>query len=164
MNVKKILSIILVLVWMSIVFYFSNQQGEGSSSMSKNVSEIIVNIIDIQNTYTDSKKDELIQIIEPWIRKLAHYTIYTIGGILIANSTIQFHKKEKSVIVISSLIGIMYAISDEIHQLMVSGRSGNIKDVIIDSLGILTGIAFFLLVGKIVQKITSAKAENKGGE
>lgn len=128
--------------------------------MSKSVSEVIINIIDVRGTYTDSEIDELIQKIEPWIRKLAHYTIYAIGGIVIANSVIQFYKKEKGIIAISSVIGIMYAVSDEIHQLLVSGRSGNIKDVAIDSLGILTGITFFLLVSKIIQKVTSTKEEN----
>ena len=58
-------------------------------------------------------------------------------------------------ILISTSIGVLYAISDELHQLMIAGRSGNIKDVIIDSLGILTGIMFFLLVSEIYKKIAS---------
>lgn len=37
----------------------------------------------------------------------------------------------------------LYAVSDEIHQLFVFGRSGNIPDVIIDTLGI---IGFYLFL------------------
>lgn len=163
MNIKRILSVICVLLWMSIIFSFSNEQGESSGSTSKRVSEIIINMIDIQNKYTDIQKEELTKQIEPTIRKLAHYTIYTVGGIVIANCVNQFCKKEKLLIGTSTAIGVAYAISDELHQLMIAGRSGNIKDVLIDSLGIVTGIVVFLLVKGIYQKLTSRK-ENKGGE
>lgn len=158
MKVKKAICIILVIIWMSAMFWFSNQQGTGSSSTSKKVSEIIVNIIDIKKQYTDVEKEEIINVVEPIIRKLAHYTLYAIGGILIANCVYQFCSEEKRVIATSAIIGILYATSDEIHQLMVPGRSGSIKDVIIDSIGILTGIALFLLAKEII-KIMLAKFE-----
>lgn len=161
MNIKKAVGIILVIIWMSTMFWFSNQQGTGSSSTSKKVSEIIVNMIDIKQQYSDAEKEEIVKVVEPVIRKLAHYTFYALGGILIANCVYQFCNKEKCVITISAIIGIAYAASDEIHQLMVPGRSGNIKDVIIDSIGILTGIALFLLVQEIIKIILKAKSKTK---
>lgn len=161
MKVKKAICIILVIIWMSAMFWFSNQQGTGSSSTSKKVSEIIVNIIDINKQYSDTEKEEIIEVVEPIVRKLAHYTFYAIGGILITNCVYQFCSEEKRVITISAIIGIAYAASDEIHQLMVPGRSGNIKDVIIDSIGILTGIALFLLVQEIIKIILKAKSKTK---
>lgn len=161
MKAKKVICIILVIIWMSAMFGFSNQQGAGSSSTSKKVSEIIVNIIDIKQHYSETEREQIIKLIEPVIRKLAHYTLYAIGGILITNCVCQFCDKEKHVIIISAIIGMTYAVSDELHQLMVPGRSGNIKDVIIDSIGILTGIALFLLANKIIkivlEKIKKAK-------
>jgi VanZ family protein len=36
----------------------------------------------------------------------------------------------------SFILCFLYACSDEIHQLYVPGRSGNIKDVFVDSIGI----------------------------
>lgn len=161
MKVKKAICIILVIIWMSAMFWFSNQQGTGSSSTSKKVSQIIVNIIDIKKQYSDAEKEEIIKVVEPVIRKLAHYTLYAIGGILITNCVYQFCNKEKRVIVISSIIGIVYAASDEIHQFMVPGRSGNIKDVTIDSIGILTGIALLLLAKEIIKRLLEAKNKTK---
>lgn len=161
MKIKKVIYVILVIIWMSVMFGFSNQQGTGSSSTSKKVSQIIVNIIDINKQYSDTQKEEIIEVIEPIIRKLAHYTFYAIGGILIANCIYQFCNKEKRVIIISAIIGIAYATSDEIHQLMVPGRSGNIKDVIIDSIGILTGIALFLLAKEIIKRLLETKGKTK---
>lgn len=161
MNIKKIISIMVVLIWMGIVFSFSNQQGESSSSTSRKVSQIIVNIINIQGNYTELEKEEMVKQIEPIIRKLAHYTIYAIGGIVIANCVYQFCSKEKMLIGTSTVIGVMYAITDELHQLMVAGRSGNIKDVIIDSLGVITGIVFFLLTREIYKKIIQTEKKEK---
>lgn len=161
MNMKKIVSIIFVLAWMSIVFCFSNQQGESSSNTSSNISKIIIRIIDIQNKYTDLEKEKLIEIVEPVIRKLAHYTLYAMGGIIIANCVYQFCNKEKILIGISTCMGILYAISDELHQLMIAGRSGNIHDVIIDSFGIVTGIMVFLLIIESYKRIVSKKMKNR---
>ena len=161
MNIKKAVCIILVIIWMSAIFSFSSQQGTGSSSTSKKVSKIIVNIIDIKKQYSNAKKEEIVEVIEPIIRKLAHYTFYAIGGLLITNCVYQFCDKEKHIISISTIVGIAYAASDEMHQLMVPGRSGNIKDVIIDSIGILTGIALFLLAKEIIRIVLVNLSKNK---
>ena len=63
----------------------------------------------------------------------------------------------------SACIGIIYAITDEIHQLFIVGRSGSIIDVLIDSIGIFTGISIFLFINKIVIYIRNW-AKLKGGE
>lgn len=42
----------------------------------------------------------------------------------------------------SIILGVIYAVSDELHQLFVPGRAGRITDVMIDSLGLMTGILF----------------------
>lgn len=153
MNIKKVAYIILVIVWMITMFLFSNQQGTGSSSTSRKASEIVVNIMNIKKQYTDLEKEEIVKQLEPIVRKLAHYVLYAIGGILIANCVYQFVINENRLILTSAIIGMLYSISDEMHQLIIPGRSGNIKDVIIDSIGILTGIALFLLAKEIIKMV-----------
>lgn len=157
MNIKKVISIFLVIIWMSVIFGFSNQQGKESGNTSRKVCEVIVNIVDISDKYTEVQKEEIIKILEPVIRKIAHYTIYLVGGILIANSAYQFFNKEKKIILISTIIGVLYAISDEVHQLTVAGRSGRAIDIIIDSLGIMTGVEVFLLLLQICKKLQMKK-------
>ncbi len=157
MNIRKVLSTALVIIWMITIFYFSHQQGTGSSSTSKNVSMIIVNILDIKNEMTEEQKEEIVETIEPVIRKLAHYTLYMLGGILIINSVNAYIKEDIKTIRYSSLIGVIYAISDELHQLFINGRSGKIIDVVIDSIGIFTGIAMYLLMKKIIMNIVKEK-------
>lgn len=40
----------------------------------------------------------------------------------------------------------MYAMTDELHQLFVPGRSGRIADVLLDSTGAAVGVCFFLII------------------
>lgn len=153
MNIRKILSTILVVIWMFTIFCFSNQQGTGSSNTSKNVSIIIVNILDIKQEINEELKEELVNSIEPYIRKIAHFTIYMVGGILLINAAYAYKMKDKNAILCACIIGVIYAASDEIHQLFVLGRSGRIVDVIIDSLGIFTGVVVYLIIAKTVNII-----------
>ncbi|NUT56155.1 MAG: VanZ family protein [Thermoleophilia bacterium] len=43
--------------------------------------------------------------------------------------------------------GVLYAISDEVHQLFVPGRHGAALDVAIDSVGVLVGLALWRRYG-----------------
>lgn len=160
MNIRKVLSTILVILWMFTIFYFSHQQGTGSSGMSKKVSNIIINIFDINNEMTQEEKEVAVEKIEPVIRKLAHYAIYIVGGILIINCAHAYGVHSKNAIIYSAIFGVAYAVSDEVHQLFINGRSGRIEDVIIDSIGIFTGITVYLFMKQVVDW---AKAI-KGGE
>ena len=163
MNIKRILSMVLVIVWMVIVFYFSHQQGEGSGNMSRTVATKVVEIIDIRRNIAKESKNEIAKFLEPIIRKLAHFSIYVLGGIIICNCIIRFISQDIVNIILSGTIGIIYAISDEIHQLFIIGRSGNVKDELIDSLGVFIGICVHLLIIKIIDKFR-ANSVVKGGE
>lgn len=157
MCIKKIIFTIFVCTWMLTVFFFSHQQGTSSSNTSKNVSTIIINILDIKKEMLEDKKTEIVQIIEPIIRKLAHYTLYMIGGILIINCIDAYIKEDKKNIIYSLFIGILYSISDELHQLFINGRSGKILDVIIDSVGVFTGILIYWIVKKKIENIVNRR-------
>lgn len=115
-KLKKVISIAFVVLWMISLFSFSNQQGESSSFTSKKVSKIIVNIINIKNEY---REEQIISNIEPYIRKLAHFSLYALGGILLINAIRLFLVREDIQILTSSTIGILYAVIDEIHQLII---------------------------------------------
>ena len=163
MNTRKILSTILVIIWMITIFYFSHQQGTGSSNTSKKVAMIIVNIYDIKNEMSEQQKEDAAIAIDPIVRKLAHYSIYMVGGVLLINCAYAYVKEDKRAVLYSSIMGVIYAASDEIHQLFVGGRSGRIADVAIDSIGVFTGIAVFLFGKKILSFIVDRGKRIKGG-
>ena len=61
-----------------------------------------------------------------------------------------FKINPKKQVIFAGVMGISYAISDEIHQLFVSGRAGQVQDVIIDSIGVILGICILMLFIKII--------------
>lgn len=151
MKNRKTITIILIISWMIIVFLFSDQPSIESSSTSGKVIEIIIKTLNINIS------DENIQELQLPIRKLAHFTIYAIGGILILLHIDLYKMSEKKKLIISGLIGIAYAVTDEVHQLFVIGRSGEIRDVCIDSLGIVTGLIILLYIDKIMKRKKKTK-------
>jgi VanZ family protein len=52
------------------------------------------------------------------------------------------------------MICILYAILDEVHQIFIPGRSGEIRDVFIDSSGSGTGILAYLAVSRITKRVS----------
>lgn len=148
---RKIISITLVILWMILVFWFSSQIGDDSQVTSGNTIRKIITFIN--NNIDKVKLEEIVELLQPIVRKLAHFTLYTLGGILIFNLFNSFKLKNREKIGYSLLVGALYAITDEIHQLFVPGRSGMIKDVFIDSLGIITGVIICLIIIKIINII-----------
>lgn len=143
--IKKIIMWTIVVLWMSLIFYFSSLNGSESTDQSKGfLYNTIGNIIDIfDKNMSDIEKDELINKLDHPIRKIAHESVYFILAILVCFSLSNYNLDIKKFIIISFLICFFYSISDEIHQLFVLGRSGEIKDVIIDSIGSFLGIMIF---------------------
>lgn len=148
----KIITGVLVAIWMAVVFAFSNEPSVQTQSTSGNVTEKIVNIISKVVNIPEEKKENTIQRLNPYIRKIAHYLLYTLGGIFIIISMNQYNTlSENKKIIISLIIGIVYSISDEIHQYFIRGRACQIIDVYLDSLGIATGVFLVLFFIKIYE-------------
>ncbi len=160
MKIKQILSTILVVLWMITIFNFSQQQGTRSSKTSQKISRIIIGICDMKKDISQEEKENLVIVLEPIVRKLAHYFIYMIGGMLIINCLYVFGVR-RYVSIYSSIIGIIYSITDETHQLFVNGRSGSIHDVLIDTIGILTGIVMFFLIQKMMNMLINSRQRRK---
>lgn len=132
-GMKKYISILLVIIWMFVIFMMSSFNGDVSSSQSNFIVDFIVSVFNISN----------IDIISLIVRKSAHYMEYLILGLLVINmfSVLDIDKRY----VISIIICIIYAISDEVHQIFVDGRCFMIRDILIDSTGVLSGIYLYKL-------------------
>lgn len=150
-NIERIILLILLLGTFSIIFGFSSQDGEKSGSISKKITEEIVKRIPQIQEKEQEERELITQRTEKVIRKLAHFSIYTVVGILLMALVSTYQIKEKNKIIISIIIGITYACSDEIHQSFIPGRSPMITDVIIDTMGVILGILLILL-GKVIIK------------
>lgn len=139
---KKNLRFIFVLLIMVIIFLFSNQNADVSTGVSDSFIKGIFNIFNLNLSITD--------IITVIVRKSAHFSIYLLLGISVINYIIIYDKKDKNMIIISILICLLYSISDEFHQYFVPGRSMELRDIIIDTMGASVGVFTYLSLYKRV--------------
>jgi VanZ family protein len=71
------------------------------------------------------------------LRKVAHLAEYAVLGALLAHA---LYTTTTSWASIALLAGVVYAASDEVHQLFVPGRQGSPLDLAIDALGVAVGV------------------------
>ena len=139
----KYIKLTLIIIWMIIIFLFSNQKANDSTKLSNGLILKTVKVIEKINHKTYSDEEILNKFVHP-VRKTAHFVIYLILGILIYLYVKDYGMK--NTILISIMVCIMYSCTDEIHQMFVEGRSGELLDIIIDTIGSFTGI---LIINKL---------------
>ncbi len=150
-NLTRSLSWGAVLLWMSLIFYLSHQPATQSDQLSIGITELILQRIDKILPHMDLDIEGFNHI----VRKNAHFFAYSILGVLVIHahkrSSVGGHKQ----IMLSAIICILYAISDEVHQAFVPGRGPGVTDVLIDSAGAIVGIWMYRAVGRIKKKVIS---------
>lgn len=147
-KLQKFLAWLALLVWMGVIFYFSHQSGDASMQLSDGILDSFKSLF--QN-FLDYHTLSYI------VRKIAHFTEYFILGLLIYHLVKQYRVISKTEIIWMILFCVIYAMSDEFHQVFIGGRSPMIFDVIIDSLGSSLSILILQLLQKrkIIFKIES---------
>ena len=141
---KKLISWILLLAWMAFIFYMSQQTGQVSSGQSGKI------VLLLSKIGIEISKDNISNITFI-IRKSAHFTEYFILYILLFN-VIKHYIHTKKIIFYSIMGVIIYAASDEFHQYFIPGRSAEVMDVCIDTLGASIGLAILFFTLKVVRK------------
>lgn len=141
---RKVIKFTLVICCMLIIFMFSSDSGTASSKKSDSV---IINLVEvISNKKVNNKdRDKYIEKYVFPVRKCAHFTIYLILGILVISLLSEYRILNSKTVLYTLLIVFLYASSDEFHQLFVSGRSSEIRDVLIDSSGGFIGSYLYYL-------------------
>lgn len=148
-NIKVIIAGILVIAWMIVIFIFSAMAGDDSANLSSGLLHTILKVIP---GLAESQTAHLL------VRKLAHMTEYAILCGLILNLEYQITNKVKFKQVVIAILGsFLYACTDEWHQTFISGRSGNILDVGIDTLGAIIAMVVLFAIMQIRKINKSSK-------
>ena len=157
MNKKKLIIIIILLFiavfWIIGIYKLSGMNAENSDHASKSIITIFIeDTIYNTNKYglTDininsPKIDQLSELINVPLRKVMHAFVYFVLSIIILCilTYLLNNKKYLLSIFITLVLIIIFASFDEFHQTFVDGRNGSIKDVIIDTIGGITGIMIY---------------------
>ena len=146
----RIISTVLLVVWMGLIFYLSSQNATESQGTSGSLIGMIISFFR-KDFYalSEARQIELIAPFQFIARKGAHFTIYGILGIFSFLTFITYKNFNlKTRLFVISLTCLLYSISDEFHQTFVAGRSGEIRDVLIDFCGSLLFITLLTLLSR----------------
>lgn len=138
-SVHRFLAWTIVFVWMGVIFFLSHQSGEASSQLSSGLFSLVKGAviqifpfltIDLHNLHF-------------FLRKFAHFFAYFLLGVFIIHAVLIDRIYSFRMAFYVLLFTVFYAITDEIHQIFIPGRSGEVRDVIIDSSGSAIGIFMY---------------------
>lgn len=137
-----IISFFPALVLMCVIFILSNQPAVQSSELSGSIIAKILELIGIN-------------VSQLLIRKAAHACEFCLLAFLFSNSfTLSGIKKWH---IFSFVSTVLYACTDEIHQIFIPGRACRVSDILIDTAGALIGISVYYLIIKIIQTVRRKK-------
>ena len=147
------LSFLPAVLVMVMIFRFSAQSAQDSSSLSTQITERIVGSINyrLHRNWTPEEQRIRIEQMEHTVRKFAHFSEYLLLAVTLAIPLYVHGVRGIWLILLTELICIVYAFTDEYHQTFVSGRSAQIRDVFIDAGGSFAGILIsqpFLYLGR----------------
>jgi VanZ family protein len=131
---------------MCIIFIYSSKTAVESEYTSNQVSLLIINGYNsLSNSNLSTvEKEELAKNLDFAVRKIAHGLEYMVLAISIAVPFYINGLDGKKLLISALAFCILYASTDEFHQLYVNGRSGQVRDVLIDGTGALIGTCIFL--------------------
>lgn len=129
----------LVIVWMMVIFNLSSDDREASSYKSKQVTEVVQQVA--RKLPEDIKLVSSTRYItEHIVRKIGHILEYFLLTMLVIIASAISRKGKAQIIGNAMFIPLLFAASDELHQLYTPGRGPQITDVCIDAVGILAAI------------------------
>lgn len=151
--------IVLAIIWMGVIFMFSAQVSDESKSSSNKVTSAVVNtVISIKKeNISEEKRQKIIEDKTFIVRKTAHFTEYFILGLILILYLQTKEKLTTKYIILAIIFCVLYATSDEIHQLFVDGRSCKIMDILIDTCGSSLAILGFTSIYKITTNLKKQK-------
>lgn len=150
---KKIraVSFVITIFIMALIFFFSSQNSDKSTEVSDGITIKIVETV--SPGLPQEKKAKAAEDLRVYVRKTAHFTLFaSLGAAAFATIKANGKTNNKRAAAQALAIAVLYACSDEIHQIFISGRTAMITDVLIDSAGALTGIGVIFLLYRLFCK------------
>ncbi|MDD4688198.1 MAG: VanZ family protein [Eubacteriales bacterium] len=155
--IKRYVFLSLSIALAIVIFAFSNQSAQVSSKDSEGLIYFLLTLISGIFGWSNQEMLSIVDAIHTLVRKTAHFSIYALLGVFVLNYVLTYIKSIKRASWTTVLVCFLYACSDEIHQLFIPGRSGEIRDVVIDTLGAAVGVLFMMLTIEVINRYKRRK-------
>ena len=158
-NAVRVLLWAAVLALMAVIFTLSAQPAGESSETSSPFVELYIRLFHPEaENLPPEERFELGESASFIVRKAAHFSVYALLGLLLAAAvSVTFSAGAVRRLLLPFLIGALWAVSDEIHQSFVPGRSCELRDMAIDSLGALLGVLLFAAAARLFGSVRARR-------
>ncbi len=158
MIVRRKIFLILMLVWMAVIFAFSCRNGVESTGDSYQIGMSVGRLV-VPAFHNLSSEEQLAfaERVDYPVRKTAHALEYAILGAFAAGWLYDAKGRRGRNILPAWLVATLYAASDELHQLFVPGRSGQVTDVLLDSTGAIAGVLIMAGIFYLIRRRRSGR-------
>lgn len=152
------------IVTAALVFWFSSQNGGDSQAMSDAVTLRVARTLrpDFMKMSVQAQQSYL-EILSTIVRKNAHFCEFMLLGFnLMGTMRFYFPRLSDGGCRLRAMgIAVLYAASDELHQMFISERSSQTLDVLIDSAGSLTGTLIMTLCLALLARMGTRNSERQ---
>jgi len=150
----RVLFLSLIVVNMTFIWFNSAKVSKESTKSSKKIAvSITKQIVKDYDSLTKAEQKNHVTKMNTKIRSLAHFAEFIPLGMLFFLLALTFFVCSKGPwrlviisLVFSVILSMLCALSDEIHQIFVKGRSFEVKDIITDTLGAICGCGLGVLI------------------
>lgn len=139
----RILFTVMVVMCVAFIFYNSSQVAEVSGEISGKVTALSNEAL--------SYLPVDITLSEAIVRKLAHVAEFALLGLLFTFCLRVYTRRLIAFSAWPLLFGLFIAVCDEFLQKFIPGRSGQIRDIFIDFIGVCGGTAAAIFIVLFVQ-------------
>lgn len=147
----RFVAIALCILWAALIFSMSNEVATDSAERSDGITRTIISLLSENFEILDKEEqDAIVDATEHIVRKIAHFCIFGVLGVLVAFASLGFDALCKLHFARSVFAGFLYAVSDELHQYFVPGRGPGLIDVLIDTAGVICGTAMLIFMAKLI--------------
>ena len=149
----RVITTLMTLAVMGLIFCFSMQPAAESDATSGWLSARIADLIRPEWRSYDTEQQRIFyNEIQHVVRKCAHFSEFALLGFCLRLCLESWLRKRKGLTRLAWAGGTAYAALDELHQVLVDGRSGQWPDVLIDSAGVLFGMLVLLGCLRLIEK------------
>ena len=144
-RVRRGLLWLLVISVAGVIFFFSSMDGPESMEMSSGFTTWLMRRFHPDyDLLAPEKQEEIYQLFVFIVRKTAHFTEFAALGVSLMLLIHDYSLRRGPLWAWG--IGTLYAGTDELHQLFKGTRTPSLRDVGIDSAGVLFGVLFVSLL------------------
>ncbi len=158
----RIISAVAVVLWMGVIFAFSAQNSTDSGHTSDALEEVVIKVTtDDIDSKPQNEQNIIRTTVFEVVRTSAHFICFAVLGALTLIALLTYRMKFCVKVIISTAFSVLYAVSDEIHQRFVPGRTFEWSDIGFDTLGVACGVAVVCLIAYIVSLKRKSRTEKE---